>query len=66
MIFLKVLQIFLLKKLKTTNSKILAKFTKYEQNFLTELQTLTIKEKNKALETSKVAQQILAASSRVN
>jgi len=39
---------------------------KYEQNFLTELQTLTIKEKNKALETSKVAQQILAASSRVN
>ena len=39
---------------------------KYEQNFLTELQTLTIKEKNKALETSKVAQQILTTSSKVN
>ena len=39
---------------------------KYEQEFLTELQALTIEEKNKALETSKVVQQILATSSKVN
>ena len=39
---------------------------KYEQEFLTELQTLTLEEKNKTLENSKVAQQILAASSEAN
>ena len=39
---------------------------KYEQEFLQELQALTIDEKNKALETSKVAQLILATSSKVN
>jgi heme exporter protein D len=39
---------------------------KYEQEFLTELQTLTLVEKNKALESSKVAQAILATSSKVN
>ena len=39
---------------------------KYEQEFLKELQTLTLEEKNKALETSKVAQQILATSSKLN
>jgi len=39
---------------------------KYEQDFLTELQALTLEEKNKALENSKVAQQILVASSEVN
>jgi len=39
---------------------------KYEQEFLKELQTLTLEEKNKALETSKVAQQILTISSKVN
>jgi heme exporter protein CcmD len=39
---------------------------KYEQDFLMELQALTLEEKNKALENSKVAQQILATSSKVN
>ena len=39
---------------------------KYEQEFLKELQTLTLEEKNKALENSKVAQQILATNSKVN
>ena len=39
---------------------------KYEQEFLKELQALTVEEKNKALETSKIAQQILASSSKVN
>ena len=39
---------------------------KYEQEFLKELQTLTLEEKNKALEVSKVAQQILATSSKAN
>ena len=39
---------------------------KYEQEFLAELQTLTLEEKNKALEKSKVAQQILATSSKAN
>ena len=39
---------------------------KYEQEFLVELQTLTLEEKNKALENSKVAQQILAISSKAN
>ena len=39
---------------------------KYEQEFLIELQALTLKERSKALENSKVAQQILATSSKVN
>ena len=39
---------------------------KYEQEFLTELQTLSLEEKNRALESSKVAQQILAISSKIN
>jgi heme exporter protein D len=39
---------------------------KYEQEFLLELQALTLEEKNKALENSKVAQQILATSSKAN
>ena len=39
---------------------------KYEQEFLKELQALTLKEKNKALENSKVAQQILASSLKAN
>ena len=39
---------------------------KYEQEFLVELQTLTLEEKNKALENSKVAQQIVAANSKIN
>jgi len=39
---------------------------KYEQEFLAELHTLTLEEKNKALENSKVLQQILATSSKVN
>ena len=39
---------------------------KYEQEFLTELQTLSLEEKNRALESSKVAQQILATSSKIN
>ena len=39
---------------------------KYENEFLAELQTLTSEEKNKALENSKVARQILATSSKVN
>ena len=39
---------------------------KYEQEFLAELQTLTLEEKNKALENSKVAQQILATSLKIN
>ena len=39
---------------------------KYEQEFLAELQTLTLEEKNKALENSKVAQQILATNPKIN
>ena len=39
---------------------------KYEKDFLVELQNLSKKEKNKALETSKVAQQIFAANSKIN
>ena len=39
---------------------------KYENEFLVELQNLTVEEKNKALENSKVAQQILAASYKIN
>tara|TARA_B110000967_G_C18458140_1_gene351285 strand:- start:303 stop:536 length:234 start_codon:yes stop_codon:yes gene_type:complete len=39
---------------------------KYENEFLVELQNLTVEEKNKALENSKVAQQILAANSKIN
>ena len=39
---------------------------KYEQEFLVELEALSIEEKNKALKTSKVAQQILATNSKIN
>ena len=39
---------------------------KYEKEFLFELEALSIEEKNKALKTSKVAQQILAANSKTN
>jgi len=39
---------------------------KYEQEFLAELQALTLEEKNKALESSKVAQLILATNSKTN
>ena len=39
---------------------------KYEQEFLVEIQTLSLEEKNKALENSKVARQILATSSKIN
>ena len=39
---------------------------KYENEFLIELQKLSVEEKNKALETSKIAQQILASSSKIN
>ena len=46
--------------------KTMKNLKKYEQEFLQELQALTIEEKNKALETSKVAQLILATSSKVN
>ena len=39
---------------------------KYENDFLVELQKLSVEEKNKALGNSKVAQQILAANSKMN
>ena len=39
---------------------------KYEQEFLAEIQTLSLEEKNKTLETSNVAKQILATSSKAN
>ena len=39
---------------------------KYEKEFLVELNALSIEEKNKALKSSKVAQQILATNSKIN
>jgi heme exporter protein D len=39
---------------------------KYEKDFLAELEALSVEKKNKALKTSKVAQQILAANSKIN
>ena len=39
---------------------------KYEKEFLAELESLSKEEKNKALKTSKVAQQILATNSKTN
>mgnify|MGYP006152288507 FL=1 len=39
---------------------------KYENEFLVELQNLSAEEKNKTLENSKVAQQILATNSKMN
>jgi len=39
---------------------------KYENEFLIELQNLSVEEKNKTLKNSKVAQQILAANSKIN
>jgi heme exporter protein CcmD len=39
---------------------------KYENDFFIELQNLSVVEKNKALDNSKVAQQIVAANSKIN
>ena len=39
---------------------------KYEAEFLAEIQTLTTKERNEALETSKIAQHILVTSTKAN
>ena len=39
---------------------------KYENDFFIELQNLSVAEKNKALDNSKVAQQIVAANSKIN
>jgi heme exporter protein D len=39
---------------------------KYEREFLAELQALTLEEKSKAIENSKIAQQILATSTKSN
>lgn len=39
---------------------------KYEQEFLAELQALTLEEKSKVIENSKIAQQILATSTKSN
>ena len=39
---------------------------KYEKEFLVELEALSIEEKNKALKTSKIAQQILATNTKIN
>ena len=39
---------------------------KYEKEFLTELEALSIEEKNKVIKASKVAQQILATNSKIN
>jgi heme exporter protein D len=39
---------------------------KYEKEFLVELEALSIEEKNKALKTSKIAQQILATNPKIN
>ena len=39
---------------------------KYEKEFLVELEALSIEEKNKVLQNSKVAQQMLATNSKIN
>ena len=39
---------------------------KYEAEFLAEIQTLTTKERNEALENSKIAQHILVTSTKAN
>ena len=39
---------------------------KYEKEFLAELESLSVADKNKTLKTSKVAQQILATNSKTN
>ena len=39
---------------------------KYEREFVVELEALSIKDKNKALKNSRVAQQILATNSKMN
>ena len=39
---------------------------KYEKEFLVELEALSIEEKNKVLQNSKVAQQMLAINSKIN
>ena len=40
--------------------------SKYENDFLMELQNLSEEDRKKALETSKVAQQLLATNSKMN
>ncbi|MDA9092205.1 hypothetical protein N9J56_02830 [Pelagibacteraceae bacterium] len=52
------MQLFFIKQKKTLK--------KYEKEFLVELKALSIKEKNKVLKTSKVAQQILASNTKIN
>ena len=39
---------------------------KYEKEFLAELEALSVEQKNRAFKNSKVAQQILAANSKIN
>jgi len=39
---------------------------KYENDFLAEIKNLSAEEKNKALENSKIVQQILATNSKMN
>jgi heme exporter protein D len=39
---------------------------KYEKKFLIELEALSAEERNKALKSSKIAQQILATNSKIN
>ena len=39
---------------------------KYEKEFLVELQALSVEEKNEALKSSKVVQQVLATNSKAN
>ena len=39
---------------------------KYEREFVVELEALSIKDKNKALKNSKIAQQILSANSKIS
>ena len=39
---------------------------KYEKEFLAEFETLSVDKKNQVLATSKVAQQVLATSSKIN
>jgi hypothetical protein len=51
-------QLFILELKKTLK--------KYEREFLAELQALTLEEKSKAIENSKIAQQILATSTKSN
>ena len=40
--------------------------SEYEKEFLAEFETLSVDKKNQVLATSKVAQQVLATSSKIN